>query len=190
MRSHSHAVCSSSSRQVTSSGRAPPGALGPEHLVAALGGLGDDGVGGRQDGRRGAVVAREGEHLGAREALLEVEDVAHRGGAEAVDGLGVVAHAGDAAAAGAQQRDDLGLQGVGVLVFVDQHVVEALAHARSGERVGQQRAPEQQQVVVVEHLLLFFCVGVAGEEPAEALFGRLAPGERDDAAPRAAAPAR
>ena len=169
MRSQSHWVCSSSSRQVASTGRAAVVALGPQLLVAALGGFGDERVGGRQDGRRGAVVAREGAHLGAGEALLEVEDVAHRGGAKAVDGLGVVADAGDAAAVGPQQRDDVGLQGVGVLVFVDQHVVEALAHARAGRRVGEQAAPEEQQVVVVEHLLLLFGVGVAGEELREVL---------------------
>ena len=112
-------------------------ALGPELLVAALGGLGDERVGGRHDGGRGAVVARERAHLGAGEALLEVEDVAHRGGAEAVDGLGVVADAGDARAVRAQQRDDVGLQRVRVLELVDQHVVEALAHAgaaRPGRR--------------------------------------------------------
>ena len=117
------------------------GAPGPELLVAALGGLGDDRVGGRDDGRRGAVVARERAHCRAGKALLEVEDVAHRGGAEAVDGLGVVADAGDAGAAGAQQRDDVGLQRVGVLVLVDQHVVEALAHA--GAAGGSASRPRQ-----------------------------------------------
>ena len=152
-------------------------ALGPQLLVAALGGLGDERVGGRQDGGRGAVVARERAHLGAGEALLEVEDVAHRGGAEAVDGLGVVADAGDAGAVRPQQRDDVGLQRVRVLELVDQHVVEALAHARAARRVGEEPAPEQQQVVVVEHLLLLLGVGVAGEELRQAFFGRQAPGE-------------
>ncbi len=152
-------------------------ALGPELLVAALGGLGDERVGGRHDGARGAVVARERAHLGAGKALLEVEDVAHGGGAEAVDGLRVVADAGDAGAVGAQQRDDVRLQGVGVLELVDQHVVEALAHAGAAGRVGEQPAPEQQQVVVVEHLLLLLGVGVAREELRQALLGRQAPGE-------------
>ena len=47
----------------------------------------------------------------------------------------------------------------------------------AGCRVGEQPAPEEQQVVVVEHLLLFFGVGVAGEELPETVLGRLAPGE-------------
>ena len=158
-------------------GAAAAGALGPERLVVAFGGLGDDGVGGGQDGRRRAIVAFEREHPCRRKAVFEVEDVAHRGGAKAVDGLGVVAHAGDAAAARPQQRDDLGLQRVRVLILVDQHVIESFAHPRPGGRVGEQGAPEEEQVVVVEHLLLLFGIGVAREEPAQALAARLAPRE-------------
>ena len=56
-------------------------------------------------------------------------------------------------------------------------MVEALAHAGAAGRVGEQAAPEQQQVVVVEHLLLLLGVGVAGEELAQAFFGRQAPRE-------------
>ena len=55
----------------------------------------------------------------------EREDVAHARRAEAVDRLRVVAHDGDAAAVGLHQAQDLRLQRVGVLVFVDQHVIEA-----------------------------------------------------------------
>ena len=84
---------------------------------------------------------------------------------------------GDARAVGPQQRDDLGLQRVGVLVLVDEHVVEALAHARAGGRVGEQPVPEEQQVVVVEHLLLLLAVDVGGEEAAEVVLGVAAPGE-------------
>jgi len=157
---------------------AAAGALGPELLVAALGGLRDERVGGRHDGACGAVVARQRAHLGPRKAQLEIEDVAHRGGAEGVDGLGVVADAGDAGAARAQQRDDVGLQSIRILKLVDQHVIEAFTHAGAAGRIGEEPAPEEQQVVVVEHLLLLFEVGVAGEELGQALFGRQAPGER------------
>ncbi len=115
--------------------------------------------------------------LGAGEALLEVEDVAHRGGAEGVDGLRVVADAGDARAVRAQQADDVGLQRVGVLELVHEHVVETLAHAGAAGRVGEQAAPEEQQVVVVQDLLLLLGVGVGGEELGQALLGGQAPGE-------------
>ena len=83
---------------------------------------------------------------------------------------------------GPQQRDDLGLQRVGVLVLVDEHVVEALAHARAGDRVGEQAVPEEQQVVVVEDLLLLLAVRVAREELCEPRLRRLAPRERGRAA--------
>ena len=152
-------------------------ALGPQVLVAALGGLGDERVGGGEDRRRAAVVLREGDDLGAGEALLEVEDVAHGGRAEGVDGLRVVADAGDAGAVRPQQADDVGLQRVGVLVLVDEHVVEALADPGAAGGVGEQAVPEQQQVVVVEDLLLLLGVGVGGEELLQVLLGRQAPGE-------------
>ena len=107
------------------------------------------------------------DHARAFEALLEVEDVAHGRGAEAVDRLRVVAHARDAGAVGTQERDDLGLERVGVLVLVDQHVVEALADALAGLGVREHAVPEQQQVVVVENLLLLLLVGVEREEVLE-----------------------
>ena len=78
---------------------------------------------------------------------------------------------------GPQQADDVGLQRVGVLVLVHQHVVEALAHAGAAGRVGEQAAPEEQQVVVVQHLLLLLGVRVGGEELRQALLRRQAPGE-------------
>ena len=178
MRSHSQLVCSASSRQVTSDG--PPAALarGPEVLLAALGRLGDDRVGRREDRRRRPVVAGEGCDLGAGEAQLEVEDVAHGGSPEAVDRLRVVADARHARAVRPQPRDDVGLQRVGVLVLVDEHVVEAFAHPLAGVRIAEQPVPEQQQVVVVEDLLLLLHVGVACEEELEVVFGLAAPRER------------
>ncbi len=159
--------------------RAPAvGPVRPELFVAALGGLGDERVGGGEDRRRRAEVLRERDDVGAGEALFEVEDVAHRGGAEAVDGLRVVADTRDAGAVRPKPADDVGLQRVGVLVLVHEDVVEALAHAGAPGWVGEQAAPEQQQVVVVEDLLLLLGVRVGGEELRQALIGRQAPRER------------
>ncbi len=159
--------------------RAPAvGPVGPELFVAPLGRLADDRVGGGQDGCGAAVVLRERDDVGAGKALLEVEDVAHGGGAETVDRLGVVADAGDPGAVGPEQADDVGLQRVRVLVLVDEHVVEAFAHAGAAGGVGEQAAPEQEQVVVVQHLLLLLGVRVRGEELRQALLGRQAPRER------------
>ncbi|MBA4103449.1 MAG: hypothetical protein C0488_14670, partial [Arthrobacter sp.] len=52
---------------------------------------------------------------------------------------------------GAQGGQDVGLQGVGVLVLVDQDVVE---HAGHQPRNGIQRPPAEQQIVIIEELAL------------------------------------
>jgi hypothetical protein len=73
------------------------------------------------------------------------------GGAERIDRLRVVADHGQARPSGASRPQDLGLQAVGVLVLVDEHVVEVPATRASRARLLHHRVPEQQQVVVVEH---------------------------------------
>ena len=62
-----------------------------------------------------------------REVAGEVEDVAHGRGAERIDRLRVVADHGEAAPVGLERQQDRRLQPVGVLIFVDQDVVEARA---------------------------------------------------------------
>ena len=64
---------------------------------------------------------------GRRELVGKVEDVAHGRGAERIDRLGIVADHRQAAASGLQRQQDRGLQAVGVLVLVDQDVIEAAA---------------------------------------------------------------
>ena len=60
----------------------------------------------------------------ARERTREVEDAAHLRTAEAVDGLVGVSDHGEVAAVAADRAEQLDLTGVGVLVFVDEDVVE------------------------------------------------------------------
>ena len=114
--------------------------VGPQPLVLAAGVLGDDGVGGRQDRLRGAVVLLEQHDGGVGVVVLEVLDVADVGAAEGVDRLvGVTDDAqlgrrrprrarsgrSPAAAGGADELADQDvLRVVGVLVLVDQHVAE------------------------------------------------------------------
>ena len=85
--------------------RPRPGApLGPEVLGEALARLGDDGVGGTEDGLGRAVVLLEGDDMRPRlEVPGEVEDVAHLRRPEAVDRLGVVADDGQAPPVGLQR---------------------------------------------------------------------------------------
>ena len=142
-------------------------ARGPQLLVVPLGRLRDDPVGGRQDRLRGAVVLLERAHRHVREPRREVEDVADLGRAEAVDRLRVVAHHRHAGAVRSQPGHDPGLDDIGVLVLVDEHLVEAAAHLLARGLVRQQAVPEQQQVVVVQHVALGLAVHVRPEQRVE-----------------------
>ncbi len=138
-------------------------------------GLGHDGVGHGEDGRGGAVVLLEADHGGAGEPVGEGEDVPTAGGAEAVDGLGVVADDREPGTVGSQGGQDVGLEGVGVLVLVDEHVVE-----QPGQQPGYgvEGPPVQEQVVVVEELVLALAGHVALEDGPDAVGLLGAPGER------------
>ena len=82
-----------------------------------------------RNGLSGAVVLLQGHDCGGRlKQGREVEDVPDRRGAKDIDGLRVVAHDGEPAAVGLQGEQDAGLERVGVLVFVDQHVIEPAPH--------------------------------------------------------------
>ncbi len=118
-------TCPASSRTATSAGRAPAGRSlrsrlakpSPASAITALAAV--------EDLRRRAVVLLQRDDARRRsEQAGEVEDVADLGGAEGVDRLRVVADHGHPAAVGLQPGEDRRLQPVGVLVLVDQHMVE------------------------------------------------------------------
>ena len=73
--------------------------------------------------------------LAPGKSRLEAQDVVDLGAAPAVDRLIVVADAADVAAALREQPQPQILGDVGVLIFVDQHVVEALLILRKHVRV-------------------------------------------------------
>ena len=107
----------------------------PEMLGLALGVVGDDGVGGVEDGLGGPVVLVEYHHPGVGIVLLELEDVADVGAAEPVDALvGVADHAEVAVLLGEQPKQHV-LGVVGVLVLVDQHMEEPVLVL--GEDIGE-----------------------------------------------------
>ena len=171
-------VCSSSSWQVTTAGRLAALARGPQVLLVALGGQGDHPVRGVEDRLRRAVVLLERQHLDVREHRGEVEDVAHVGGPERVDRLRVVADDRHPGPVGPQQRHDARLQRVGVLVLVDEHVVEPLADLGAGRRVLEQPEPVEQDVVVVEHAGGELALDVLAAQPLQVVLVLQAPGER------------
>jgi hypothetical protein len=67
-----------------------------------------------------------------------------------------------------QGEHDLRLQRIGVLIFVDQHMRELARGFQPSGRLGQ-RAPEQQQIVVVEQVLSALATGVDGKDVANAV---------------------
>ena len=99
------------------------------------------------------------------------------GRAERIDRLGVVADDGDTGAIGLQTEQDRRLQGVGVLVLIDQDVVETgrdetcdlfgLHHLR----------PVEQEIVVIEHRLGLLRLDVGSKQALQRLLPFDAPGE-------------
>ena len=108
--------------------------IGEQRLAEPPFVVGDEVRGGAEDVRRRAVVPFEADDLGARKILLEAEDVVDLRPAPAVDRLVVVADAADVALLLRQQPQPEVLRDVGVLVFVDEDVAEALVII--GEHVG------------------------------------------------------
>ena len=105
-----------------------------------------------------SVVIFERDHR-RREAILshvlvrKAQDVVDRRGTKRINRLRVVADNRDAVAAFAEVLQDLGLQHVRVLVFVDEDVIEFAANLCREPRVVHHRVPVEQQVVVVECLI-------------------------------------
>ena len=116
-----------------------------------------------------AVVALQLHDPRARVVGLEVEDVADVGAAPAVDRLVLVADDGDAVRAPRQQAHQPVLHAVGVLEFVDQHVIEALRDLLGGRRpAGDELQHRQQQAAEVGRVrrrqpLLVQAVGLADD---------------------------
>ena len=98
----------------------------PELLLLAEQVVADDGVGGVEDRLAGAVVLVEHDQAGVGEGPLELEQVAHLGPPEAVDALVGVADDADVATRLAELDHELVLGDVGVLVLVDEDLLEAV----------------------------------------------------------------
>ena len=168
-----------------------PGAAVPvstEPFWVGAGGAGRDLVGQVEDRLGRAVVVLERDDGRVGEVLRKGEDVLGAGGAEPVDRLRVVADRGQPALFAPELAHDLDLQGVQVLVLVDQHVLEHPPELGSDHVVPGERVPVEQQIVQVEHGQLALPLAVEAKEPGELLDVVLAPGERlGQHRPRAAA---
>ncbi len=124
--------------------------VGPDGLLDLVLVLLDERIGGAHDGLGAAVVLLELEELMVGVIVSEVEDVLDVGSAEGVDALAVVAHHGDVLVARGQRLHDAILHQVGVLVLIDEDVLEAalVLHHRIGMVAEEQRGVIEQVVEV------------------------------------------
>src|SRR4030095_742360 len=72
-----------------------------------------------------AVIVFEADDFGVWPVFFESQDVLDLGAAPAIDGLIIVTHNAEISMALGQGLDDAVLEAVGVLVFVDQQMIEA-----------------------------------------------------------------
>ena len=100
--------------------------LGPQGLAEPAAIVGDEAGGGGEDVRGRAVILLEPDDLRAGEILLEAQDVGDLGAAPGIDRLVVVADAADVLALLGEQPEPEILGLVGVLIFVDEDIFEAL----------------------------------------------------------------
>ena len=117
--------------------------------------VGDERIGGVDDGAGTAVVPLQTESLGAREILLEIEDVLDLGAAETVDGLGVVTYHAEVLVPGCQFSQDEILRHVRILVLVHHNMRKAAGDVFQRFRgLFQQDVHVEEDVVEIHHTVL------------------------------------
>ncbi len=130
------------------------GPTGGRELLGELFDIRRDGrVGHVENLRRAAVVRLDLVNDRAGMPLRKVDDVAKVRAAPRVDALRIVTHDHDVAAARREQLDQVALDLVGVLVFIDQYELElALVMLADIGRFLHQLEPEREQVVEVHRV--------------------------------------
>src|SRR6266446_6450293 len=111
---------------------------------------------------RAVVLLELDDRGGWVEVAGKIEDVTNRGAAERIDRLGVIADDGYGSMILPQRQDDLGLQRVGVLVLVHQHVSKPPANAFAIPF--HEIEPIEQQIVVIEDVAALLRLDVALEQ--------------------------
>ena len=175
---HTYSACACRSSTVTRRGRGPSPRVANRCLRYWRGASAISGIGNVEHLLGRAVVLRQRDDLRPRrEAVGKAEDVFHRGGAEGIDRLRIIADHREPGAIGLQRMQDLRLQLVGVLIFIDQHVIEMAAHVGGEPRIGHHDLPVEQQVVVIEKAVLLLALDVCAIEPRQVRFPLRAPGK-------------
>ncbi len=126
------------------------GRLANQRLVVTHRVVADQPIGHRKDLGGAAIVVLQVDDFGVRPIVLEVQDVRHIGAAPSVNRLIVIPHDTEISVSQRQVFGDPILAAVGVLVFVDEHmiVVGRFFVADRGVLV-EQRFGLQQQIVEV-----------------------------------------
>ena len=122
----------------------------------------DDGVGRVQDVGGTTVVLLQPDGAAVLVLLLKAEDIFNGCAPELIDALVIVAHHADVAPAPCQQGGEQILQVVGVLILVDQHILEAPLPVEAHLLLLLQQLYREEDQVVKVH-------GVGGEHPAHIL---------------------
>ncbi len=99
------------------------------------------------------------------------------GAAEAIDRLRVIAHNCEPTPVRSKRAHDLDLQGVDVLVLVDENMIEHLDHVRPKSIVGECRSPQEQQVVEIDLALRPLTGDIRFEQAGNSFGVTLAPGK-------------
>ena len=87
----------------------------------------------------------------------------------------VVADDGQSAPVRLELEQDRGLEPVGVLVLVDQHVIEPAGDVFRDRRLAHHLRPVEQEIVVVEHVLALLGVEIGGKQRPQLVLPRAAP---------------
>jgi hypothetical protein len=106
-----------------------------------------------------------------REKPRKIENVAHRRGAKRINRLGVVTDDGESLAIGLERNKDRSLQPVGVLIFIDQHVIEPRANVTGDLAHLHRLRPVEEQIIVIEYVLPLLGLYIGAEETLELTLG-------------------
>ncbi len=107
--------------------------------------------------------------------VRKIQNVAHGRGAKRIDRLSVVADDGEAFAAWPQRQQHRSLEPVGILIFVDQQMIEPLRNLGGDRGLLHHVRPVEQQVVVIEQVLALFCFDILGEQRSQLVVPARAP---------------
>ena len=108
-----------------------------------------------------SVIGAENYCPRSRKALFEMQDVTRFSSAERVDGLCIVSDDRDSFVGSAQRLQNIYLQSVHVLVFINQYVIERTREPWAQTIIKGGGPPEQEKVVEVKHASSPFAGDVA-----------------------------